>query len=157
MNLIREIILTDARFINASTEIYLLSYVRFWIVSQLFYNLQLGQAFGWKVYSTIINESSLGNSVRSFDIVINNVLLIIYKYKYHGKVLSVQLCCKPPASLTQHKTLNSGCTYSRKPDPTSVATQRVQTLQFSLDIYIIYLAWMRPVEFLHDLGCPLSA
>lgn len=107
MNLIREIILTDARFLNASTEIYFLSYVRFWSVSQLFYNLQLGQAFGWKVYSTIINESSLGNSVRSFNIVINNVLLIIYKYKYHGKVLSLQLCWKPPASLTQHKTLHS--------------------------------------------------
>lgn len=107
MNLIREIILTDARFLNASTEIYLLSYVRFWSVSQLFYNLQLGQAFEWKVYSTIRNESSLGNSLRSFNIVINNVLFIIYKYKYHGKVLSLQLCCQPPASLTQHKTLIS--------------------------------------------------
>lgn len=80
MNLIREKTLTDPRFLNASTEIYLLSYVRFWSVSQLIYNLQLGQAFGWKVYSTIINESSLRNSVRSFNIVINNVLLIIYKY-----------------------------------------------------------------------------
>lgn len=114
MYLIREIILTDARFLSASTEIYLLSYVRFWSVSQLFYNLQLGQAFGWKVYSTIINESSLVNSVRSFKlkcnikfIVINTVLLVIYKYKYHGKVLFLQVCCKPPASLTQHKALNS--------------------------------------------------